>query len=72
MRMSIVKQVTSLNILNEEFEDDGRCRKRGKLFPSTIRSNIVGPSNCRKTNVMVNLNVLQNGLKFENAEIYSQ
>lgn len=72
MRMRIVKQGTSLTIENEDFEGDIRYKKHGNLFPSTIRCIIVGPSNCGKTNVMINLIEHRNGLKFENVYVYSK
>lgn len=42
------------------------------LFPSTIRCIIVGPSNCGKTSVTINMNEHGNGLRFENVYIYSK
>lgn len=72
--MRIVKQGTSLNIENDDFEgnDHQQIKKHGFLFPSTVRCLIVGPSNCGKTNVMINLIEHENGLKFENVYVYSK
>lgn len=70
--MRIVKQNTSLKIENEEFQDDGRCQKHGALFPATLRCIIVGPSNCGKINVVINLIEHENELKIENVYIYSK
>lgn len=69
--MRVEKQKISLVIENEDFEVE-KDRKHGLLFPSTIRSIIVGPSNCGKTNVMINLIEHENGLKFENIYVYSK
>lgn len=70
--MRIVKQVTSFKIENDNFEGDDYCKKHGPLFPSTVRCIISGPSNCGKTNVMINLIEHENGLKFENVYVYSK
>lgn len=71
--MRIVKQGTSLNIENDDFEGNNQqIKKHGFLFPPTIRCLIVGPSNCGKTNVMINLIEHENGLKFENVYVYSK
>lgn len=72
MRMRIVKQGTSLRIENEDFNSDIQHKKHGKLFPPTIRCIIAGPSNCGKTNLMINLIEHENGLKFENVYVYSK
>lgn len=69
--MKIVKQPIGLPIVNHDVEKYERI-KHNKLFPSTIRSTIVGPSNCGKTNVMISLIEHENGLKFENVYIYSR
>lgn len=53
--------------LNEE-----KFKMHGILFPPNIRCIIVGPSNCGKTNVMINLLEHKNGLKFHNVYVYSK
>lgn len=69
--MKFVKQDTELNIENNSFQENS-FRRHGVLFPSTIRCIIVGPSNCGKTNVMINLIEHENGIKFENVYVYSK
>lgn len=70
--MEIIKQPTTLSIENNIFEEGKKFNKHGVLFPFTIRCIIVGPSNCGKTNVMINLIEHENGLKFENVYVYSK
>lgn len=71
--MKIIKQKVSLSVENNDFKRaSSSYRKHGKLFPSTIRCIIVGPSNCGKTNVMISLIEHENGLKFENVYVYSR
>lgn len=47
-------------------------RRHGDLFPVTIRCIVAGPSNCGKTNVVVNLLIQENGLKFKNVYVFSK
>lgn len=46
-------------------------RRHSALLPNSIRCIIAGPSNCGKTNLLVNLIVSKHGLKFENIYVYS-
>lgn len=46
-------------------------RRHSALLPNSIRCIIAGSSNCGKTNLLVNLIVSKNGLKFENIYVYS-
>lgn len=46
--------------------------RHGVLFPNSIRCIITGPSNCGKTNLMLNLLEHINGLRFENVYVYSK
>lgn len=63
-----------LNIKN--FDDlypiDYVCNRHSKIFPTTIRCVICGPSNCGKTNVMLTMLIEKNGLSFENIYVYSK
>lgn len=72
--MRLIKQPYSLKI--EKFccfpDDKQQIQRHGVLFPSTIRCIITGPSNCGKTNVMLNLLEHVNGLRFENIYVYSK
>nr|CAH7765374.1 unnamed protein product [Callosobruchus chinensis] len=71
--MKIVKQKTTLDIEKNAFcEDDIKKRRHGVLFPSSIRCIIVGPSNCGKTNVMINLLEHINGPRFKNVYVHSK
>lgn len=46
--------------------------KHGKLLPNNIRCLICGPSNCGKTNLMLNLLFSPNGLHFKNVYVFSK
>lgn len=46
-------------------------RRHSALLPNSIRCIIAGPSNCGKTNLLINLIVSKHGLKFENIYVYS-
>ena len=73
--MRIVKQPYSLRINNyNKFENENSQpqQRHGALLPSTIRCIITGPSNCGKTNVMLNLLEHSNGVRFENVYVYSK
>lgn len=62
----------SFEIKNYEWLQPTKTYRHGLLFPSTIRALIVGPSNCGKTNIMLNLLENKNGLRFENVYVYSK
>ncbi|MBP1528840.1 MAG: hypothetical protein H9Q65_06335, partial [Spiroplasma ixodetis] len=46
--------------------------KHGPLLPNNIRALFCGPSNCGKTNALLNLIYSPNGLSFENIYLYSK
>lgn len=46
-------------------------KKHGELLPNTIRCIMCGPSNCGKTNIMMNLLEHPQGVRFKNVYIYS-
>lgn len=52
--------------------ENGSIQTHGPLLPSSIRSLIIGPSNCGKTNVMISLIIHPDGLRFENVYVYSK
>lgn len=54
--------------------DPSACvvRRHSALLPNSIRCIIAGPSNCGKTNLLINLIVSENGLNFENVYVYSK
>lgn len=52
--------------------NSNNIKRHGNLLPSTIRCIITGPSNCGKTNIMLNLLESENGLRFENVYIFSK
>ena len=71
--MKTVKQAVSLPI--GEIKCREECvqeRRHGILLPSTIRAIICGPSNCGKTNLLMNLVYNENGLAFQNIYLYSK
>lgn len=47
-------------------------RKHSELLPNHVRCIMCGPSNSGKTNVMLNLLFNPNGLRFENAYVFSK
>lgn len=74
--MKFVKQQSKLAVVNMDNlifkkKTKEKC-KHGKLLPNSIRSLIVGPSDCGKTNCLFSLLLNANGLKFENIYIYSK
>ena len=46
--------------------------KHGAVLPDSIRGIICGPSNCGKTNVLINMLESPHGLRFENVYVYSK
>ena len=46
--------------------------RSGPLLPNTIRCIICGPSNCGKTNALINLIESPHGVHFENVYVYSK
>lgn len=65
-------QVVNMDtLLNKKFVNK-TLKRHGKLLPNTIRGIICGPSNCGKTNVMLNLLFSENGLIFENVYVFSK
>lgn len=70
--MKFVKQTQTLKVNNIQVENQNRIIKHSILFPNTIRCIICGPSNCGKTNIMLNLLLHENGLKFKHIYLYSK
>ena len=70
--MNFVKQPLSLEVNNLELDARPKKPRHSALLPNTIRCIICGPSNCGKTNVMINLILHKNGLKFRNIYLYSK
>lgn len=74
--MKFVKQNISLSIVNlDKFvvnKNMKLVRRHSDLLPNTIRCIICGPSNCGKTNLILNLLFSSNGLCFNNIYIYSK
>lgn len=75
--MKFVQQPNKFAIVNldeiiNKNPHDKKVRKHGKLLPDNLRCLIVGPSNCGKTNVMLNLLFSPNGLHFENVYLFSK
>lgn len=73
--MKFIKQFEKLSIVN--IDKFIKCKleggkKHGTLLPDSIRCIICGPSNCGKTNVMLNLLFSPKGLYFENVYIFSK
>lgn len=73
--MRFSKQSIDIPVSNENAWDPlvkSRTNRHSVLLPNSIRCIIAGPSNCGKTNLLVNLIISENGLKFENIYIYSK
>lgn len=51
---------------------ESKVKKHSPLLPNSIRCIIAGPSNCGKTNLLINLIISEHGLKFENIYVYSK
>lgn len=74
LKMKFTKQHKRLTVVNLDnvIVKKNVKQKHGPLLPNSIRSLIVGPSNCGKTNCMLSLLFDLNGLKYENIYIYSK
>lgn len=70
--MKLIKQPVSLDIDKINAEPNIKTLRHSVLLPNSIRCIICGPSNCGKTNIMISLLLHENGLKFQNAYIYSK
>lgn len=74
--MRFIRQHEKLLVNNVDHKlshmESEKKNRHSDLLPNTIRSLVVGPSNCGKTNVMLALLENKNGLKFENIYIYSK
>lgn len=76
--IKITKQRVTLPINNVDIHGSGyvepqrQYHKHSVLLPNSIRCIICGPSNCGKTNVIVNLIESPNGLRFENVYVYGR
>lgn len=70
--MKFIKQPDTLEINNIKTENNVHKVKHSTLLPNTIRCVICGPSNCGKTNIMLNLLLHENGLKFRQIYLYSK
>lgn len=72
VKMRVVQQPISFSVSNNDAGVVAKCKRHGELLPPTIRSIIVGPSNCGKTNLMLSLIEHPNGLRFENIYVFSK
>lgn len=73
--MNVITQPITLSIDNLDsmgVKCNGRSYKHGPLLLDSIRCIVCGPSNCGKTNVMINLLKDKNGLRFENVYVYAK
>lgn len=73
--MRLLEQPQKLNIRNYDWllqQQSNAPLRHSPLLPNTIRCVIVGPSNCGKTSVMLNLLEDKNGLRFENVYLFSK
>lgn len=77
--MKFRQQVAKLPIRNfDELAERSMGKKKrkaprhGELLPNSVRGVICGPSNCGKTNALLNLLIHPNGLRFSNVYVYSK
>lgn len=71
--MKVAPQECALPIQVFDFASDIKKKERhGALFPCNIRALILGSSNAGKTNVLLNLLLHENGVRFENLYVYSK
>lgn len=70
--MKFVKQPLDLEVHNIKVNKNSCAIKHSSLLPNTIRCILCGPSNCGKTNVMLNLLFHENGLRFKQVYLYSK
>lgn len=73
--MRFSKQLIDIPVSNNvawDPQENCMLRRHSALLPNSIRCIIAGPSNCGKTNLLVNLIISENGLKFENIYVYSK
>lgn len=76
--MKFTKQKNSFSVVNLDKvirvndKNKSSSKKHGVLLPNTIRCIICGPSNCGKTNLMLNLLFSPSGLYFKNVYIFSK
>lgn len=69
--MKFVEQSARIETVMVGEPEVGRGR-HGPLLPNTIRGVICGPSNCGKTQIIINLLLSRNGLRFENVYVFSK
>ena len=74
VNMKLVKQAKQIIIRNidESSQSKDKTVVQKTLLPNSIRAVIVGPSNCGKTNLMINLIESPNGLRFKNIYVHSK
>lgn len=72
--MRLVQQDVKLPIENLDLKVNAKSIgiKHSKLLPNNVRALVVGPSNCGKTNAVLQLITSENGLKFLNLYIFSK
>ena len=74
--MDIVVRKDKLSVCNIDSltvdDVNSEKSKHGSLLPNTVRCIVSGPSNCGKTNVVINLIIHENGLRFNNVYVYSK
>lgn len=69
-----IKQSTTLpiHLVDEDASSVNCLHRHSALLPNSLRCIISGPSNCGKTNLMINLLEHPNGLRFANVYVYSK
>lgn len=74
--MKFLKQTKKLPIINLDgiisINDRLSKKRHGNLLPNSIRCIVCGPSNCGKTNLLLNLLFSPEGVFFENVYVFSK
>jgi len=71
--MQFVRQLQMIKVMNLDgkVQIDKETRKHGDMRSASIRAVICGPSNCDKTNVLINLLESSHDVRFENMYLKS-
>lgn len=72
VKQSVLLPIDEIKTGGDDLKNDPTKRRHGILLPTSIRAIICGPSNCGKTNLLMNLIYNPNGLKFKNIYLYSK
>lgn len=72
MKQSVKLPIINLDTLVNKNVSSKKRKRHGDLLPDSIRCITCGPSNCGKTNLILNLIFSPKGLYFENVYVFSK